>query len=125
MDLAQATGIELRQNYACLAPRLAAQVSRYAHAKQSRHMRKALRTLNGYAGRVMRDLCRQIDGIPEGPLRERILDKFVLVSRLLHQTPKDAGKIYVLHESEVDCSSKGKARVRLTNSAPRSALSPR
>ena len=32
--------------------------------------------------------------------------------RLLAQTPKSHGKIYALHEPEVDCISKGKARVR-------------
>ena len=36
----------------------------------------------------------------------------VLTSRLLHQQPKDRGKLYSLHEPEVDCISKGKARVR-------------
>lgn len=112
VDLARDAGIELRQSYARLAPRLAAQVGRYAHAKQFRRMRKALRTLKGYTGRVMRDIRRQLDEIPEGPLRERVLDKLVVVSRLLHQAPKDPGKIYSLHEPEVDCISKGKARVR-------------
>jgi IS5 family transposase len=41
----------------------------------------------------MRDIRRQLDEIPEGPLRERVLDKLVLVSRLLHRRPKDLGKI--------------------------------
>ena len=82
-------------------------MGRYAHAKQFRRMRKALRTLKGYTGRVMRDIRRQLDEIPEGPLRERVLDKLVLVSRRLHQRPKDPGKIYALHEPEVDCISKG------------------
>jgi IS5 family transposase len=95
-----------------LAPRLAAQIGRYAHAKQFKRMRKALRTLKGYTGRVLRDLRRQLDEIPAGSLRERVLDKLVLVSRLLHQTPKGGGKIYSLHEPQVDCISKGKARVR-------------
>jgi transposase, IS5 family len=112
VDLARAAGIELRQSYARLAPRLAAQVGRYAHAKQFKRMRKALRTLKGYTGRVLRDLRRQLDEIPEGPLRERVLDKLVLVSRLLRQEPKGGDKIYSLHEPQVDCISKGKARVR-------------
>ena len=43
---------------------------------------------------------------------DRVLDKLVLVSRLLNQTPRGAGRIYSLHEPEVDCISKGKARVR-------------
>ena len=84
----------------------------YAHAKQFKRMRKALRTLKGYTGRVLRDLRRQLDDIPEGELRERILDHLVLVSRLLSQEPKGRDKIYALHEPEVDCISKGKARVR-------------
>ena len=112
VDLAREAGIELRQSYARLAPRLAAQVGRYAHAKQFKRMRKALRTLRGYTGRVLRDLRRQLSEIPEGPLRERVLDRLVLVSRLLRQEPKSASKIYSLHEPEVDCISKGKARVR-------------
>lgn len=112
VDLAREAGVELRQSYARLAPRLAAQIGRYAHAKQFKRMRKALRTLRGYTGRVLRDLRRQLDEVPAGRLRERVIDKLVLVSRLLHQTPRSTGKIYFLHEPEVDCISKGKARVR-------------
>ncbi|PYF06943.1 hypothetical protein C8J30_12226 [Rhodobacter viridis] len=89
--LAVEAGVELRQSYARLAPRLAVRVGRYAHAKQFKRMRKALRTLKGYTGRVLRDL------------RERILDRLVLVSRLLSQEPKGRDKIYALHEPEVDC----------------------
>jgi IS5 family transposase len=110
--LAQETGITLRQTYARKAPLLAAQVGRYAHARQFKRMRKTLRTLKGYTGRVMRDLRRQLSLIPTGALRETILDTLALVSRLLHQPPKGGGKIYALHEPDVDCISKGKARVR-------------
>ena len=81
-------GITLRQNYNRLAPRLAMQAGRYAHARQFKRMRKALKKLKGYTGRVLRDLRRQLDAIPEGPLRERDLDMLVLVGRLLHQGPK-------------------------------------
>ena len=110
--LAVEGGIDLRQNYNRLAPPLAMQVGRYAHAKQFRRMRKALKKLKGYAGRVLRDIRRQLQDIPEGAFRERVLDKLYLVGRLLAQTPKSHGKIYALHEPEVDCISKGKARVR-------------
>lgn len=110
--LAMEAGVDLRQSYARLAARLAVRVGRYAHAKQFKRMRKALRTLKGYTGRVLRDLRRQLDDIPEGDLRERILDRLVLVSRLLSQEPKGRDKIYALHEPEVDCISKGKAKVR-------------
>lgn len=110
--LAQEAGVELRQSYARLAPRLALQVGRYAHAKQFKRMRKALKRLKGYTGRVMRDLRRHLQDIPEDDLRGRIIAKLALVSQLLHQQPKGGDKIYALHEPEVDCISKGKARVR-------------
>ena len=58
--LAVEGGIDLRQNYNRLAPPLAMQVGRYAHAKQFRRMRKALKKLKGYAGRVLRDIRRQL-----------------------------------------------------------------
>jgi IS5 family transposase len=61
---------------------------------------------------VLRDIRRQLQDIFEGTFRERLLDKLCLVGRLLAQTPKSHGKIYALHEPEVDCISKGKARVR-------------
>ncbi len=112
VGLAKEAGIELRQSYARLAPRLTAQVGRYAHARQFKRMRKALRQLKGYAGRIRRDLRRHLQDIPEGALRDRILEALWLVGRLLEQTPKSKGKIYSLHEPEVDCISKGKARVR-------------
>lgn len=112
VGLAKKAGGGLRQSYARLAPRLAIQVGRYAHARQFKRMRKALRMLKGYTGRVRRDLRRYLQDIPEGPLRDRVLEALWLVGRLLEQRPKTEGKIYSLHEPEVDCISKGKARIR-------------
>ena len=110
--LAQEAGIDLRQSYARLSPRLALQVGRYAHAKQFKRMRKALKRLKGYTGRVMRDLRRHLQDIPEGDLSRRLTAKLALVSQLLHQPAKGGNRIYALHAPEVDCIAKGKARVR-------------
>ncbi|MFC7739606.1 IS5 family transposase, partial [Roseomonas sp. GCM10028921] len=96
--LAGKAGIRLRQNYNRKAPRLAAQAGRHAHARQFRRMRKALRTLKGYTGRVLRDIGRKLGVVPEGGLRTRIEQRMTLVTRLLRQTPKSPGKIYALHE---------------------------
>ena len=112
VTLAGKAGIRLRQNYNRKAPRLAAQAGRLAHARQFRRMRKALRTLKGHTGRVLRDIRRQVDAVAEGRLRTQVRDRLDLVARLLRQTPKSRNKIYALHEPEVDCISKGKARVR-------------
>jgi IS5 family transposase len=119
--LAQEAGVQLRQTYARKAPLLAAQVGRYAHARQFKRMRKALRTLKGYTGRVMRDLRRQIDLIPSGAFRETVLDTLVLVSRLLHQAPRGAGKIYALQNPTSIASPRARP-VSATSLAPRSAL---
>ena len=112
VGLAKKAGIDLRQSYARLAPRLAIQVGRYAHARQFKRMRKALRQLRGYVGRVRRNLRRHLQDIPQGPLREKVLDALWLVGRLLEQGPKSKDKLFSLHEPEVDCISKGKARMR-------------
>ena len=110
--LAKELGLDLRQTYARKAPRLAMQIGRYAHARQYKRMRKALRTLRGYTGRVMRDIRRRLDNIPAGAMRDGVAEILARVSKLLHQAPKGKGKIYALHEPDVDCISKGKARVR-------------
>ena len=110
--LAGKAGIALRQTYNRLAPRLAARAGRHAHARQFRRMRKVLRTLKGYTGRVLRDIGRKIGAVPDERLRTRIEQRMALVTRLLRQTPKAPNKIYALHEPEVDCISKGKARIR-------------
>ena len=112
VTLAGKAGIALRQNYNRLAPRLAARVGRHAHARQFRRMRKALRTLKGYTGRILRDVGRKLGTVPEGALRARIEQRIALATRLLRQTPKTPRKLYALHEPAVDCISKGKARVR-------------
>ncbi|AIO69275.1 hypothetical protein DM82_5628 [Burkholderia oklahomensis] len=51
-------GPKPRQNYDREAPRLTNQIGRYAHAKQYKRMKNALRTLLSHAGRVMRDVER-------------------------------------------------------------------
>lgn len=112
VGLAREAGIGLRQNYNRLAPWLAGQVGRYAHARQFKRMRKALRRLKGYTGRVLRDIERQLSRVPEGTLKERIVEMIALVNRLLAQKPKDKKKLYSLHEPAVDCISKGKAHKR-------------
>jgi IS5 family transposase len=75
-------------------------------------MRKALKRLKGYTGRVMRDRRCHLKDIPTGSLRDRIIAKLAMVSQLLHKQPKGADNFYALHEPQVDCIFKGKARVR-------------
>ena len=66
-------------------------------------MRKALKNLKGYTGRVMRDLCRHRDDIATRPLRDRISAKLALVAQVRHHQPKASNTIYALHAPEVGC----------------------
>lgn len=102
-------GLKLRQNYNREAPRLALQIGRYAHAKQFKRMRKALRTLRSRVGRVMRDVERQVERVSESG-RVVLLELIAQTKRVLSQKPRDKNKLYALHAPEVECLAKGKAR---------------
>jgi transposase, IS5 family len=108
--VARQSGIELRQSYTRTAKRMAAQIGRYAHAKQFRRMHRELKKLKGRLGRVVRDLERKTaswDVVPEALTRE-----LALAHRLLSQQRTGANKLYSLHAPEVECISKGKAHKR-------------
>ncbi|MEM5390118.1 IS5 family transposase [Paraburkholderia phymatum] len=102
-------GLKLRQNYNREAPRLGLQIGRYAHAKQYKRMRKALRTLRSRVGRVMRDVERQVTQVAESG-RVALQELIDRTKRILSQKPKDKSKLYALHAPEVECLAKGKAR---------------
>ena len=99
-------GLKLRQNYNREAPRLGLQIGRYAHAKQYKRMRKALRSR---VGRVMRDVERQVAQVADSG-RAALLELIASTKRILSQKPKDKNKLYALHAPEVECLAKGKAR---------------
>ena len=106
---AQDHGLQLRQNYNRVAPRLAAQIGRYAHARQFKRMNKAVRTLRTRVGRVHREVARQLHLLPEAA-QAKVQDLLERTARILTQAPKDKSKLYALHAPEVECIGKGKAR---------------
>ena len=55
-------GIALRQSHMRLAKAAVVRAGRYAHARQFRRMRRALKQLRTYLGRVYRDIGRKIAG---------------------------------------------------------------
>jgi len=77
VKLATDNNIALRQNYNREASRLAAQVGRYAHAKQYRRMKKSLRTLKTRVGRVHREIERKIAQVPDSlrPQADNLLQR--------------------------------------------------
>lgn len=109
VQAAKDNGLKLRQNYNRVAPRLAAQIGRYAHAKQFKRMNKAVRTLRTRVGRVHREVQRQLHVLPEAA-KAKVQDLLQRTGRILTQRTKDKNKLYALHAPEVECISKGKAR---------------
>lgn len=104
---AKRRGVKLRQTYVRVAKRAAIMVSRYAHAKQFKRMRRTLKKLKTWLGRVLRDLRRKV---PEPDVAlEQLL---ALCERLHKQERTDSKKLYSLHEADVMCISKGKAHKR-------------
>jgi len=101
--------LQLRQNYNRQAPRMAAQIGRYAHARQFKRMSKALKALRIRVGRVHREVTRKLHELPE-QARRKAQDLLHRVSRILTQKTRDKNKLYALHAPEVECISKGKAR---------------
>jgi IS5 family transposase len=104
---AKARGIRLRQSYIRIGKDAAVMASRYAHARQFKRMRKQLRTLRTYAGRMIRDIRRKTNEVDES--LETLLTR---VERIRRQQPRDSNKLYSLHEPDVRCISKGKAHKR-------------
>lgn len=108
VKLATSLGISLRQNYNREAPRLAAQVARYAHARQYRRMRAVLKTQRTILGRIWRDMQRKL-GVDQSNL-EVVKTALTKVQRLLTQQRTDKNKLYSMHAPEVECIAKGKVR---------------
>jgi IS5 family transposase len=104
---AKKCGLELRQAHTRLAKRAAVQVGRYAHARQMRRMRRELKRLKTYLGRVYRDVARNVAG--DEVLSRRFAPLLGLTERLLTQERTSKNKLYSLHAPEVVCIAKGKA----------------
>ncbi|QRM35291.1 IS5 family transposase (plasmid) [Microvirga sp. VF16] len=104
---AKKCGLKLRQAHTRLAKRAAVQVGRYAHARQMRRMRRELKRLKTYLGRVYRDIARKVAG--DEVLSRRFAPLLGLTERLLMQERTSKNKLYSLHAPEVVCIAKGKA----------------
>lgn len=102
--------ITLRQSYARNGPRAVWKASRYAHARQMRRMKRELRRLRTYLGRVVRDIERRIAG--QADLELWFAEEISMARRLLVQEKHSKNKLYSLHAPEVECLSKGKAHKR-------------
>jgi len=100
-------GIRIRQSYLRVGKIAAVMAARYAHAKQFKRMRRELRKLRTWVGRLIRDIGRSTE-----PIDDTLATLLQRAERIRTQQPQDSKKLYSLHEPEVQCISKGKAHKR-------------
>ena len=101
---ARKEGLQIKQSYARVGKRLVMQQSRYAHARQMKRAKAAQRKLKTNLGRVIREIQRQ-NATPDGKTAS-----LLEVAKKIHtQKPQDSGKVYSVHEPNVECIAKGKA----------------
>jgi IS5 family transposase len=108
--LAKKHGVDLRQSYLRLARRARREVSRLIHGRGHKQAMRYLSKMRTWAGRVVRDIERKIDGQPD--LQHACEPRLDRIKQFLAQKPDDKNKIYALHALEVECIAKGKARTR-------------
>ncbi len=106
---ARREGLAMRRNYNREAPRLAAQIGRYAHARQYRRLNKSFRTLRSRVGRVMRDIARQLERV-DPSRQDRAREILGRANRILTQKTSRKNKLHAFHAPEVECISKSTKR---------------
>jgi IS5 family transposase len=106
---ARLNGITLRQSYARKAKERNWQASGYAAARQFNRLARANQDLKNWLGRILRDIEKNRGNKVLSPNFTNLIS---LSNRLLVQEKNTKNKLYSLHEPEVCCISKGKARLR-------------
>lgn len=100
--IAQTEGLPVRQTYTRTLKKLSFDQRFRNHPRNKAKARKADRKVKTIAGRLVRELERNL------PAESRHHDNVQLFKRVLGQKRSDSGKVYSLHEPQVQCISKGK-----------------
>jgi len=114
VEAAKANGIELKQTYAKEGQQLAFKAGRYAHARQYKRMRKAIKRQRTIVGRLQREVARKMNTLSQA-VQEALGNTLDKAQRLVAQTASHKAvdgraKLYSWHAPEVECISKGKSR---------------
>jgi IS5 family transposase len=107
--LAKWAGVKLKQTFEHEGQQLRRQAGGYAHAKQFKRLRRAVKRQRTILGIVLRDVRRKMHELPrEAQIKlEPWLER---AQRIQAQQRSDKNKLYALHAPEVECIGKGKAR---------------
>ena len=102
LSVVKSLGLPLRQSYTFVLKKIYRDQRFRNHPKNRGKALKADKRLRTIAGRLVRELRRNLK---ENHGYDSLLDLF---ERVLSQKRNSPGKIYSLHEPEVQCISKGK-----------------
>lgn len=106
LEISKKEGTKLRQSYRRETKRLMKEQYNSKHPSRAKKAKKARKRLKTIAGRLIRELQRELTPELLSTLYESELSMY---ERVLAQTRKTKEKIYSLHEQETACIAKGKA----------------
>ena len=114
VQAAKHAGIDLKQTFAKEGKTLSRQAGRYAHARQFKRMRRAIRRQRTIVGRLQREIDRKASALGQA-VRQALDGALTKATRIAAQsgqrkTVDGQPKLYAWHAPEVECISKGKAR---------------
>ena len=114
---AKRCGISLRQSFAKEGKALKRKAGGYAHAKQFNRLKRTVKRQRTIVGKLIREVRKQLSAgtISSAATPTTLAALYTLLERadrIRTQQPKDKNKLYALHAPEVECISKGKARIR-------------
>lgn len=112
VNAAKQVGISLKQTFALEAKALRRKAGGYAHAKQFKRLKKAVKRQRTILGVVMREVQRKFDALtaPVPAALSALKTWLERAERIRTQQRGDKNKLYALHAPEVECIGKGKAR---------------
>lgn len=114
VEAAKDAGIDLKQTFAKEGKELGRKAGRYAHARQFKRMRRAIKRQRTIVGRLQREVERKASAIGAA-VRQALGETLDKARRIVAQSGQRKAtdgqpKLYAWHTPEVDCISKGKAR---------------
>lgn len=124
VDAARDAGIDLKQTFAKEGKELGRKAGRYAHARQFKRMRRAIKRQRTIVGRLQREIERKAGAVSAigQAVREALAQTLSKAARIVAQSGQRKAqdgqrkaqdgqrKLYSFHAPEVDCISKGKAK---------------
>ncbi len=114
VQAAKRAGLDLKQTFAKKGKQLSRQAGRYAHARQFKRMRRAIKRQRTIVGRLQREIERKASALGQA-VRQALDGVLTKAARIAAQsaqrkTIEGQPKLYAWHAPEVECISKGKAR---------------